>query len=76
MIGIATSRQLEVLNFIRYFFNHHGFPPSLREIGGYFKIAPSSVFDHLKALEKKGFIRRIPLKPRCLEILKKEAGLP
>ena len=66
-----TNRQAEILGFIIYFFNAHGFPPTLREIGGNFKIAPSSVLDHLKALERKKYIKRIPLKPRCLEILKK-----
>ncbi len=65
-----TNRQQEIFGFIRSFFTEHGFPPTLREIGGYFKIAPSSVLDHLKALERKKYIRRIPLKPRCLEILK------
>ena len=66
-----TNRQQEILGFIRSFFSAHGFPPTLREIGGNFKIAPSSVLDHLKALERKKYIKRIPLKPRCLEILKK-----
>ncbi len=73
---MLTDRQTEILDFIGSFFSSHSFPPSLREIGGYFHIAPSSVFDHLKALEKKGFIRRLPFKPRCLEILKNKAATP
>lgn len=66
-----TSKQLAILKFISVFSGKNGFPPSIREIGTGFKIAPSSALDHLKALEKKGFIKRLPLKPRCLEILKK-----
>jgi len=69
-----TLRQQEILSFIALFADSNGFPPSIREIGGNFKIAPSSALDHLKALEKKGFIKRLPFKPRCLEILKKVFG--
>jgi len=65
-----TFRQQEVLSFVRSFFSGNGFPPSIREIGANFKIAHSSVLDHLKALEKKGYVRRVPFKPRCLEVLK------
>ena len=65
-----TQRQNSILSFIAGFLSEHGFPPSIREIGANFSIAPSSVLDHLKALERKGFIRRIPAKQRCLEILK------
>lgn len=71
LINLLTTRQDQIFNFIRDFFREHGFPPSIREIGSGFKIAPSSVLDHLKALEKKGFIRRLPFKGRCIEILSK-----
>lgn len=66
-----TARQHEILAFVSLFMNANGFPPSIREIGANFSIAPSSVLDHLKALERKGFIKRLPSKSRCLEILKK-----
>lgn len=69
-----TIRQQDVLSFIAAFAATNSFPPTLREIGSEFKIAPSSVLDHLKALEKKGFIKRLPFKPRCLEVLKKSSG--
>ena len=74
MSETLTLRQQEILSFIGLFSSTNGFPPSLREIGGNFKIAPSSVFDHLRALEKKGFIKRISNKSRCVEILKKING--
>lgn len=65
-----TQKQLDVLAFIVSFTRDKGFPPSIREIGTFFQIAPPSVLDHLRALEKKGFIKRLPFKPRCLEVLK------
>lgn len=67
---VLTDRQLRILRFIQKYSLDHGFPPSIREIGEHFQIAPPSVLSHLKAIEKKGFIRRVPLKPRCLEVLK------
>ncbi|OIO39252.1 MAG: hypothetical protein AUJ72_01100 [Candidatus Omnitrophica bacterium CG1_02_46_14] len=73
LINRPTLRQRKIFEFVAIFSRDHGFPPSIREIGGNFHIAPSSVSDHLKALERKGFIHRIPFKPRCLGILKKSA---
>jgi len=70
MASGLTARQLEVLQFIASFLSIQTFPPSIREIGDHFHIAPSSVLSHLRAIEKKGFIRRQPLKPRCLEVIK------
>ncbi len=70
-----TFKQTEVLVFIDAFTKKKGFPPSIREIGEFFKLSPPSVLNHLRALEKKGFIRREPLKPRCLEILKRPGEL-
>ena len=61
---------MEVLGFVVTFSREKGYPPSIREIGEYFKIQPPSVLEHLRAIEKKGFIRRLPFKPRCLEVLK------
>jgi repressor LexA len=72
MSGELTQKQDAVFLFIKAFILKHGFPPSIREIGLHFQIAPPSVLSHLKAIERKGFIRRHPLKPRCLEILKPE----
>ena len=70
---VLTMRQEEVLVFIYSFLDMNGFPPTLREIGRHFHIAASSVFEHLKALERKKFIKRLPLKSRCLEVLKRNA---
>ncbi len=64
-----TSRQREIFDFVREFIKKRGYPPSVREIGGHFKIYPRAVFDHLKALEKKGYLKRRGAMSRGLEIL-------
>ena len=53
-----TDRQREVLEFIQTFTQAHGVPPTVREIGGRFHVTPRAAFDHLRALERKGFLRR------------------
>lgn len=64
-----TARQREVLDFIRHFMVQVGYPPTVREIGAHFGFVPRSVFDHLKALERKGYLRRTASKSRSLQIL-------
>jgi repressor LexA len=64
-----TSRQKEIFNFIRTFIKERGYPPSVREIGEHFNIYPRAAFDHLKALEKKGYLKRRGSMSRGLEIL-------
>jgi repressor LexA len=64
-----TARQREVLDFIRHFMTQAGYPPTVREIGAHFGFVPRSVFDHLKALERKGYLRRTASKSRSLQIL-------
>jgi repressor LexA len=53
-----TQRQQEVLDFIQTFSEAHGVPPTVREIGGRFRVTPRAAFDHLRALERKGYLRR------------------
>ena len=53
-----TDRQREVLEFIQTFTETHGVPPTVREIGGRFHVTPRAAFDHLRALERKGYLRR------------------
>lgn len=53
-----TGRQQEVLAFIRAFSQRHGVPPTVREIGQRFRVTPRAAFDHLRALERKGYLRR------------------
>ena len=64
-----TSRQREIFNFVREFIKERGYPPSVREIGEHFNIYPRAAFDHLKALEKKGYLKRRGSTSRGLEVL-------
>ncbi|WP_055107969.1 transcriptional repressor LexA [Paenibacillus ihumii] len=66
----VSSRQQAILEFIRSEVRLKGYPPSVREIGEAVGLASSStVHGHLDRLEKKGFIRRDPTKPRAIELL-------
>jgi repressor LexA len=71
-----TSRQRDIFNFIRAFIKERGYPPSVREIGEHFKIYPRAAFDHLKALEKKGYLKRRGSMSRGIEILVFQGGEP
>ncbi len=71
-----TARQREILEFIRKFTAQAGYPPTVREIGAHFGFVPRSVFDHLKALERKGYLRREATKSRSLQILDAPGALP
>ncbi len=53
-----TGRQQEILAFIRQFTQRQGVPPTVREIGERFRVTPRAAFDHLRALERKGYLRR------------------
>lgn len=64
-----TSRQRRILEFIRGWVEHHGYPPSVREIGeAVGLVSPSSVAYQLKELEKKGYLRRDPNRPRAVDV--------
>src|SRR5687768_15231539 len=67
MAEALTQRQREILEFISASTVERGFPPTLREIGEHFNIkSTNGVNDHLKALEKKGHLRREDLKSRAM----------
>lgn len=67
MADALTQRQRDILDFISASIAERGFPPTLREIGEHFNIrSTNGVNDHLKALEKKGHLRREDLKSRAM----------
>ncbi|MGH2373576.1 MAG: transcriptional repressor LexA [bacterium] len=75
MASRLTRRQSDILTFIRRYTESHGYPPSVREIGQAMGVTSSStVHSHLAALERKGYLRRDPSKPRALEILRDNGG--
>jgi repressor LexA len=65
-----TTRQRQILEYIKAEVHLRGYPPSVRDIGQAVGLSSSStVHSHLAALEDKGMIRRDPTKPRALEVL-------
>ena len=69
-----TQRQQEVYELIRDKIVNRGYGPTVREIGEHFGInSPNGVMCHLKALEKKGLIRRSPNKSRAIELTQNDA---
>jgi len=63
-----TDRQRQILDFIKQSILKRGFPPSIREIGEHFGIYPRAAFDHVKALERKGFVKRSAAKSRGIKV--------
>ena len=65
-----TERQDNILTFIKRSIVEQGYPPTIREIGEHFGIrSTNGVNDHLKALERKGYLLRGELKSRALSVL-------
>lgn len=65
-----TVRQRRVLEVIRNSIDRRGYPPSMREIGEAVGLtSPSSVAHQLASLERKGFLRRDPNRPRAIEVV-------
>src|SRR3954464_4703945 len=64
-----TDRQREVLEIIDKSMRERGYPPSVREIGEAVGLtSPSTVHSHLNTLQRLGFLRRDPTKPRAIEV--------
>ena len=68
--GKITAKQQEILEYIKEQILKKGYPPAVREICEAVRLkSTSSVHAHLETLEKNGYIRRDPTKPRAIEIL-------
>jgi repressor LexA len=66
-----TERQRAVLTFISASIDERGFPPTLREIGNHLGIrSTNGVNDHLRALERKGYLTREDMKSRTLRLVR------
>jgi repressor LexA len=70
-----TSRQKQILEYLRNFQTEHGYPPSFREVAGHFKINLGTVQDHLKALTRKGYLARKFNRSRGLHLFPQTEGL-
>lgn len=68
--GKISDKQREILEYIKDEILHKGYPPAVREICRAVNLkSTSSVHAHLETLEKNGYIRRDPTKPRAIEII-------
>jgi len=70
-----TPKQLRVLKFIRDFIRTRGYSPTMQELGDHFKVSKVTVFEHVVALQKKGYLRRTRHKARSLR-LKRDLSMP
>lgn len=74
--GKISAKQQEILEFIKSQIINKGYPPAVREICEAVNLkSTSSVHSHLETLEKNGYIRRDPTKPRAIEIVDDEFNL-
>src|SRR5512138_1510129 len=70
-----TRRQAQTLDYIRQSIEQRGYPPTLREIGEYMGIrSTNGVNDHLRALERKGYLTREDMKSRALRPTSQDAS--
>jgi repressor LexA len=65
-----TQRQKETLDFIQVFLEENGFPPTVREVAERFGISVKGSYDHIKALEKKGFLEGHLGRSRAIRLVK------
>lgn len=69
MSETLTLRQREILEMIERYVRERGYPPSVREIGEAVGLtSPSTVHTHLATLQRLGYLRRDPTKPRAIEV--------
>ncbi len=74
--GRISKKQTEILEYIKEQILQKGYPPAVREICAAVSLkSTSSVHSHLETLEKNGYIRRDPTKPRAIEIVDDEFNL-
>ena len=74
--GRITEKQKEILEYIKSEILAKGYPPAVREICEAVHLkSTSSVHSHLETLEKNGYIRRDPTKPRAIEIMDDQFNL-
>lgn len=71
-----TTKQEKIFEFIKLKIKESGFPPTVREIGDKFNITVKGAYDHVKAIEKKGYIRTEQNKSRAIVVLDSEDEIP
>jgi len=76
MVESVTEKQESVLNFIMNRISNDGQVPSIRELAKHFQVNIRAIQDHLKALERKGYVKRKPGLARGLELAVKPFDVP
>jgi repressor LexA len=71
-----TPRQLAIVDFIRQFTREHGYSPTLNEIAAQMNVSKVTIFEHMKALERKGAVVRSYHKARSVELAPQLAHAP
>jgi repressor LexA len=72
---VVTKRQRQILEYVRGFSRAHGYAPTLAEIGRHLAVSsPATVHKHLRNLERKGLVRRLPRASRALEVVSPAAA--
>ena len=72
-----TRRQKEILDYVREYLERQGYSPTLEEIADHFDLASlNGVYKHLRALQARGFIRRLTNQARSIQLLNPEASSP
>jgi repressor LexA len=68
--GVLTRRQKQLLDYLRRYLDAHGYAPTLAEIGRHLRLGSvATVHKHLRNLERRGLIRRLPHRSRALELV-------
>ncbi|MBE7440466.1 MAG: transcriptional repressor LexA [Spirochaetales bacterium] len=65
-----TEKQQTIFTYVEDFIIRQGYPPTIREIAEEFQITPKGAYDHLRAIEKKGYIKCEKNRSRAIEVLK------
>jgi repressor LexA len=68
-----TEKQQKIIKFIKDYIERNTYPPSYEEIANHFKVKKPSVFDHLNAIQKKGYLRKKAYRARTLELTEKSS---
>ena len=72
-----TRRQKEILDYVREYLERQGYSPTLEEIADHFDLASlNGVYKHLRALQARGFIRRLTNQARSIQLLNPDASSP
>lgn len=71
---LLTERQKQFLDFIEEYIRERPYPPTIREIADQFRVTVKCAYDHIKAIERKGYIRAGENRSRSIELVGKSGG--